>query len=148
MSNYISFQFWVPPPRDNDMYVSSIMFSLFNFFVNVFFFFFYRNMFFFFIFSFSSFFGSYYNYNNLKNVVIIVIIIIRYRFGFDIDILVQIPLKLYRFWPILYKEISLSIFNWIILINFFIYTNLIYLFIFSINYDIIMIQLWYGLGPS
>ena len=32
VSDYISFQFSVPPPRDNDMYVSSIMFSLLFFF--------------------------------------------------------------------------------------------------------------------
>ena len=79
-------------------------------------------------------------------VIIIIIIIIRHRFGFDIDILVHISKKLYGFWPILYKEIYLSIFNWTILINFSICTNLIYLFIFSINYDVIMVQLWFDLG--
>ena len=79
-------------------------------------------------------------------VVIIIIIIIRHRFGFDIDILVHISKKLYGFWPILYKEIYLSIFNWTILINFSICTNLIYLFIFLINYDVIMVQLWFDLG--
>ena len=54
VSDYISFQFSVPPPRDNDMYVSSIMFSLLLLFL-----------------------GSRYNYNILKkkkNVVVIGII--------------------------------------------------------------------------
>ena len=64
-----------PSPRDNDVMLStnSCPFS--------------------FLFSFFSFFlGSYYNYNILK--IVGVIIIIEQRFVFDIDILVEISLKI------------------------------------------------------